>query len=206
MAYDFATLQSDIFARGFQPLNDAGTGLAMVKRMINDSMHRIDSRFPWLYRNTTTTGAAPLTIADLGQIESVTDVAGKRTVQPADRRDLRRWYGDLTTSGTPLYYYITGGTQINLYPASTSLTLTVDYWKVAPDLSASGDAPLMPDRYRPVIIEDVVFKLARVRRDPDTAQIAQAARDEILGEMMRELLSPQLQATQDFVEMVGEDC
>lgn len=206
MAYTFQTLQDDVFARGYQPLNDAGTGLAMVKRMINDSMHRIDSRYPWLYRNTTTTGVAPLAITDLGQVESVTDVLNKRTIDPADRRDLRRWFGDLTTVGTAQYYYITLGTTINLYPVQSALTLTVDYWKVAADLSAGADVPLMPDRYRPVIIEDAVYKLARLRRDPETAKIAQQARDEILGEMMRELLMPQLQATQDFVGMVGEDC
>jgi hypothetical protein len=205
MAYDFATLQSDIFARGFQPLNDAGAGLAMVKRMINDSMHWVDGLADWPYRQATITGVTPLTIADLGTIESVADVTGDRSLYPVDRRTLRTLYGDLTNSGTAEAYYITAGV-LSLYPVQASLSITVDYWKVAPDLSASGDTPLMPDRYRSVIVEDVSAKLLRLRREPDVAAMMEKTRDSIVAQMMQELLLTQHQAAQDFVPAYGEDC
>lgn len=205
MAYTFQTLQDDIFARGFQPLNDASTGLAMVKRMINDSMHWVDGLADWPYRQATTTGVAPLTIADLGTIESVVDVANDRTIEPADRRDLRRYYGDLTTVGRPDYYYVTAGV-VSLYPVQASLTLTVDYWKVTADLSAGADVPLMPDRYRSVIVEDVTAKLLRLRREPDVAAAMVQVRDQLLQQMTAELLTTQHQWPQDFVELSGSDC
>lgn len=205
MAYTFQTIQDDVFARGFQPLNDAGAGLAMVKRMVNDSMHWVDGLADWPYRQATTTGVAPLTIADLGTIESVTNVPGGYTIDPADRRDLRRLYGDLTTAGVADFYYVTAGV-ISLYPVQAGLTLTVDYWKVGPDLSAGADTPLMPDRYRAVIVEDVAAKLGRLRRAQDMAAVSTAARDAVLQQMVAELLTTQHQWPQDFVAMAGTDC
>lgn len=206
MAYTFATLLSDVLARGYAQYNDAGPQLAMVKRMINDSARDIDGMYQWGYRETTATGTPPMAITDLGQIQAVTNVTGPYTLVPRDRRDLRQEYGDLTTAGTAVFYYITGGSTINVYPVQAGLTLTVDYWKTAPDMTADGDLPLMPDRYRRVIVEQTVIKLARLRQQDPVVASATQERDAIVAQMINELGLPQLQASQDYVGLVGDDC
>lgn len=206
MALDFQAMQVEFYARGFADLNDGGAGVVRAKRWLNDAMHEIDDMNDWPYLNTTTTGAAPLTIADLGVIESVTNVAGLYTLRPRDRRDLRREYGDLTTAGTACFYYITGGSTINVFPVQASLTMTVDYWKVPVDLSANGDTPAMPDRFRMAIVDLAVERASRDRGDEVGAQAARAQGMSRLLLMEQRLMSLQHQAPQDFVEMVGDDC
>jgi hypothetical protein len=41
----------------------------------------------------------------------------------------------------------------------TTATVTVDYWKVGPDLTAGATLPLMPDRFRMGIVHYAVSYL-----------------------------------------------
>lgn len=205
MALDFAGLQAELLARGFSDMTSA-SDTVRIKRWLNDSMHEIDDMNDWPYLNTTTTGAAPLTIADLGTIESVTNVTGGYTLQPRDRRDLRAQYADLTTVGVAAFYYITGGSTINVFPVQSGLTLTVDYWKVPADLSANGDVPAMPDRYRMAIVDLAAERASRDRGDEQGAQAARAQGTNRLLLMQERLMDLQHQEPQSFVGMVGDDC
>jgi hypothetical protein len=205
VALDFSGLQTELFARGFTDLNDGGAGVVRAKRWLNDAAHEIDDMNDWPYLNTTLTGTAPLTIADLGTIETV-GVAGSYNLAPRDRRDLRRNCGDLATTGTAWAYYIVGGTTINVYPVQAGLSLTVDYWKVPVDMVANGDVPAMPDRYRMAIVDLAVERAARDRGDEAGAQAARAQGLSRLQMMEQRLMSLQHQAPQDFVEAIGDDC
>jgi hypothetical protein len=176
-----------------------------IKQWINLAMHDIDDQADWPYLQATTTGVTPLTIADLGTIEAVADTTGDRILMPVDRRALRDQYGDLTTTGTAQQYYMTGGNVISLYPAQASLTITVDYWKVGPDLSAGTDVPLMPDRYRYAIVDYAVALGMRDRGDLPGAQDARQQGDVRVAQMMQRLLLTQHQAAQDFVAPYGDD-
>jgi hypothetical protein len=198
-------MQTEFWARGLADLDDGGAGVTRTTRWINDAMHVVDELCDWPYLNTTTTGTAPLTIADLRTVESVTAVGNLQQLEPVDRRDMRQYVADLTTVGTPTLYYITGGTTINVYPASTSTTLTVDYWKFGPDLSGASDAPLMPDRFRYIIVDYAVAQALRDRGDLQGAAEAQRAGDDRLQVMQRSLLSPQHQAPAGFAQLVGDD-
>lgn len=205
MALTFADLQTEFLARGFADMT-ATADTTRIKRWLNDAAHEIDDMNDWPYLNATTTGTAPLTIADLGTIESVTNVAGPYTLAPRDRRDLRREFGDLTTVGTACFYYVTVGTTINVYPVQSGLTLTVDYWKVPTDMSAGGDTPAMPDRYRMAIVDLAVERGSRDRGDEVGAQAARAQGMGRLLQMEQRLMSPQHQQAQSFVGLVGDDC
>jgi hypothetical protein len=88
-------------------------------------------------------------------IEAVAVVGNLTPLDPTDRRYLRVTYADLTTTGTAALLLLHGQTTITTYPVTTA-TLTVDYWKVGPDLSAGGDTPLMPDRFRMGIVHYAV--------------------------------------------------
>lgn len=203
MPYTFNTLLTEVYERGFQYLNDGGTGAARVSRYINDAAAWIDAQADWPYLQSVATGTTPLSISDLRTIASVTDTSGRRTLQPADQRDLRSSFGDLTTSGTASFYYVENGA-IKLYPTQSGLSVTVDYWRTSPDMSP-GSEPLMPDRYRYAIVEHVAGRLFRQRNDLAAAQAAEQARDAIVAQMIAELLLPQHQGAASYVPAVGED-
>jgi hypothetical protein len=203
MALDFTALQAEVFARGLSYLNDGGAGVTQVKRWINDAMHMIDDMSDWPYLTASTTGTAPLTINDLGKIESVAHASTYQTLAQRSRGELTDTYANLTTSGIGQEFYVTGGNTINVYPADTATTLTVTYWKVAPDLVAGSDTPLMPDRFRYAIVE---YALAVGLRDESAqdAVAAQAAGDAIVARMANwaNLLQPFVTS----VPLVGDDC
>lgn len=159
MALDFGTMQMEVIERGNGDVDRANP--IRVRRWINESMHEIDSEERWDYLFASTTGAAPLTIADLDIIESVSDVNALNPLVGVDRDALVRDVVDLTTAGSPAYWYKTAPTIIAVYPVSPSTTLTVKYFKFGPDLVANTDAPLMPDRYRQTIVEKAVAKSCR---------------------------------------------
>lgn len=194
MAYDLSTLQTAFYARGFDFLNDGGAGVTRTTQYLNQAMQEIDSASLWPYLLTSTTGAAPLTISDLRRVQSVVDTTnGFSVLSPSDERSLVRMYGDLTTTGQPESFYFTSQTQISVYPANTTNTLSVHYWKVATDLSAAGDAPLMPDRFRPIIVELAVAKAFREKNMDQEAAIAMQEYGRLLEFMQLELVNPQAQ-------------
>jgi hypothetical protein len=205
MALDFVALQTEVYARGFDYLNDGGAGVTRVKRWINDAMHQVDDLEPWLYLQASTTGTAPLTISDLGRIESVVDVANLNPLTFVDRRDVTDYYGNIAqTSSVPSMYFVTGGTVVATYPVST-VTLTVRYSKVAADLSANGDTPAMPDRFRMAIVEYAAAQAYRDVSDWDGASQATAAGDAIVRRMVEWNTLAQGMGTNQRITGASED-
>lgn len=204
MALDFLGLYTELYARGFDYLNDGGAGVTRAKRWINDAAHQIDDLEPWLYLQASTTGTAPLTIADLGRVESVVDVANRNVLTFLDRRDVTDMYADLTTTGSPAYYFVTGGTVVATYPVST-VTLTVRYSKVTADMSATTDTPAMPDRFRMAIVEYAVAQAYRDVSNWDGAAQATAAGDQIVRRMVEWNTLAQGMGTNQRITGASED-
>lgn len=194
MALDFQAIQTEVAARGFDFLTTAGGGsaadLTRLKRWINDAMHEVDSAEKWDYTYATSSGAMPLTIADLRLVEDVTLLAGGASLIGQDRSLLESIYGFLSTNtaSTPVFWYRSAPTIVTAYPLNTSLSLSVRYWKFGPDLSANGDLPLMPDRFRQVIVERTVAKAARDSNDVNMANDALNEADRLMARMRLELL------------------
>ena len=203
MALTFLDMQAEVLARGLGDMS-ASPGLDRVKRAIVDAVHEIDGLADWPYKLASTTGSVPLTIADLDVIECVTDVATLNPLQPTDRRFLRETFVDLTAAGTASYYYFTGQNTITTYPVTTA-TLTVDYWKVSTDLSADGDQPLMPDRFRKGPIHYAVSYLLKDRGDEAGSASARQDGDRIVSQMMGSLLVQSHQRAAQWVPAVGTD-
>jgi hypothetical protein len=205
MALTLSTMQTETYARGLADLNDGGAGVTRVTRWLNDAMHLIDELADWPYLLGTTTGVAPLTIADLRTVQCVTDIANLNTLAPRERADLRDDYADLTTAGVPTNYYFTAPTTIAVYPTSTSVTLTVDYFKFSPDLASAGDAPLMPDRFRMCIVHYAVAQALKDRGDTEGAALAKQDGGDIVQLMINSLLLPQHQRASQWMPAVGDD-
>lgn len=189
MAYDFTTLQADFFSRGFDYLNDAGTGLAKAKRLLNQAMHELNGEEPWPFLEATATGSAPLTIADAsGQFESVWDSTNDVLLPRADRSQLQQRYTDnLDQTGAPQWWYRTNVGTVNVYPVQ-AVSLSVRYFKVGTDLSAGGDLPLMPDRFRVAIAALAAAQEYRTNGETRKAASHQQEAQRTVDKMRLELL------------------
>lgn len=202
MALTFVDLQTEFFARGLDYLNDSGAGVTRTKRLLNDSYHQINDLADWPYLNATTAGTSPLTIADLRRVGAVVDTTNSfNPLRQRSREELAEWVGDLTTTGRPSEFYVTGGNTITVYPVSTA-TLSVTYWKTAPDMVANGDVPLIPDRYRMAIVE---YAIGVALRDESPELAAQAVQSgDVIVDRMRGWAND-LQPGATYVGLVGDD-
>lgn len=163
-----AEMRAEILARGFDYLTTARANL-----MLNQAYQELAEIENWGFLETSTSGAAPLTISDLRTVLSVTDsTQNNRKVTYADRRDLVDSYGDLTTTGAARHYFVDNGV-VRTYPVGG--TLTVRYVKVPADLTLDADVPLFPARWHYLIVEGAV---RRAYQDSDQFEAAEASRQE----------------------------
>lgn len=201
---NFDALKSELADRGFTYLNDTRRGY-----FINRAIARLDTMFRWPYRYSTATGTMPITITDMGQVDFVVDSTGQYPLCEASRKDIINWYGDVSLTGTPIYWYRTpsAGTEssiVNAFPVSTSDQFEVRYWIKSTDLSSPTDEPLAPDRYH-LLYVDLAVQLAY--RDSDNHASAESLWVEInrqIGEMIEDLL-PQHDVTTQRTTWSSED-
>lgn len=168
MAFDLAAIRTEVFSGPYAYLNDSGTQATRVDYWINQAYHELCDVADWPFLEATSSGASPLTISDLG---SVVNVVGPDylTLNPIGYDDVTRVAGGaLSTSGSAVYYYITGGTVINAYPVPSG-SLSVRYIKKPTDLSTATDVPLVPAEYRDII---AIGALRRAALDNQSWQAA----------------------------------
>lgn len=190
----FAELVTELQARGFSDLSATRAGY-----FVNQGRHELDTLYTWPYRVTTATGGAGVgtcVITDLGVIEEVINTAdNSRVLEAADRRDLRRVYGALTTTGTPEYFYV-DNTTVRAYPVGG--TLEVRYFKRCPNLSGV-QTPLSPEQYHLLIVDLAVRWAYKDSDDTGMAQFLSADIDRQLAVMADDLLGGQQIVTPDYV-------
>lgn len=141
---DLTSADTELAARGY-------ARFSQTRRFawLNAAKNRFeDYQYDWPWLKTSTTGAAPLTVADLRRVSSVVDVASKLPVDQMDAAAVIEFASaDLTIAGSPAAWYLTSDTVLATYPVTTG-TLSVRYIKFSPELAAGGDVPLIPARYR----------------------------------------------------------
>jgi hypothetical protein len=180
---DFSGLRAEVQDRGFDYL-----ATSRINRYINQVYHDICESERWPFLETDSTGStAPLTISDLGSVDSVVDATNKNLLYWVDRRTLLDTDRDLTTTGTPTVWYQESQTVIKVYPANTTITLNVHYFQTPDDLSADSDEPLIPARWHDLIIDGVVIKAYKDTDDWDAAINAQQFLD-LQMEKMRDTI------------------
>lgn len=202
MATDYTALKAAVSGRGFSRLSAADQGIA-----VNDAVHELDGMEPrWPYLLTSSSGTAPLTVADLGDVTTVLNTVLDVPVRFSDFEDLAGWAGELTqTSTDPVRWYFTPGstTSISTFPVTTR-SLQVVYYKTSPDLSAGADEPLCPDRWRH-LLKDMAVRNAHVMKDVDPPASLLLAIDRKLALMRVDLLYRQAQGPAMVLPMGCED-
>lgn len=202
MATDYTALKAAVSGRGFSRLSTADQGIA-----VNDAVHELDAMEPrWPYLLTSTTGAAPLTVTDLGDVTTVMNTVLDVPVPFEDYEDLTRWAGELTQTGVdPQVWYFTPGstTSISTYPVTTR-TLQVVYYKTTVDLSAGADEPLCPERWRH-LLKDMAVRNAHVMKSTDPPALLLLAIERKLAGMRTDLHYRQVQGPSMVLPMGYDD-
>lgn len=198
-----AQLRAELQARGFDYLSDTRCNTFLNAAYQVDICEAQD--FPFL--ESSTTGVAPKTISDLRTIETVVDSVQNLKLSPLDRRMITDGIdSDLTTTGSPVYYYLTSGTTVAVYPANTSNSLSIRYWKVPTALSADADEPILPTRYHSLIVDGAV---RRAYEDDDEGEMAAAAGavfQERLSQMAESLMGMQQHdRPQQFIVVTADE-
>jgi hypothetical protein len=150
---------------------------------LNDAKNEFESVWPWPWLETTATGAAPLTVSDLRAVLYVVDSTNRRVLRGASAQDIVLQVDPtITTTGTPECWWLDGTTTLKVYPANTSVSLSVRYIKYSAELSAGADTPLIPTRLHNLWIDLAVI---RVYQDSDELQAATALRADVRGRLER---------------------
>lgn len=171
---DFADLKTELSDRGFSYLDATRLG-----RYVNNARAELDRMYLWPWREAFVTGLAPLTVSDLGTVEAVMNTS--QSSVPLDKRDYRHLlelYGDLSTAGSPSYYYLARPTsaEVATYPISATDLIGVQYWKVTTDLVDATDTPASPTEAHYTIVDIAV---RRAYRDSENHTEAEAIQSEI---------------------------
>lgn len=198
---NLAEIVTEFQSRGFDYLSTT-----RAENYANDAyLIDICEQEDWPFLDATTSGAAPLTISDLRTLESVIDSTQAVKLKPLDRRHLTDdWNTDLSTPGTPTFYYLTSGSIVNVFPANTTDTLAVRYWKV-PERLTSGDTPLLPSRFHSLIVDAAVARAYEDSDDYELAQNAWANFQNRLQAMRDALLEQQHDGPDDFVVITDRE-
>lgn len=162
------------------------------KRMLRVAYADICEMQPWPWLLASTSGAAPLTVADLRTIESVVDATHERKLLPEDVRNLTDRDPTLARTGTPAYYYVDrSGSDpvVRAYPVE-SVTLSVRYYKTPAEWDDT-DEPLVPAQYQDAIVDYAVARAHADAKQYDAATAARAEGDRLVGRMLQNMLTPQ---------------
>lgn len=173
--------RTELLARGFSYLDSTRANL-----MLNTAKNELEDEHDWPWLETTTTGVAPLTIADLKRILYVVDLTNGRQLTGLDAQDIADRDVVVTTAGSPDSWYLDGLTTLRLYPTSTSDQLSVRYVKYSPELVADGDTPQIPVRYHVLWVD---YACVEAYRDVENYAAANALLQHIKQVKLPQLLS-----------------
>lgn len=190
-------MRTELAARGFD-YESSSRLTGWINRAYNDLCEEED----WPFLEATTSGTAPVSVSTLRTIESVIDTTTMTKLTPIDRRNITDFNYDLATTGSPTYYYTTGTTTVAVYPANTTDTISIRYWKFPTELSLDADEPLVPARFQQVIIDGACFYAYMDSPNVPAAQ-AWASVFEVGKARMREaLLTQQHDQPDDYIVSV----
>jgi hypothetical protein len=128
----------------------------------------------WPFLEATTEGKAPLEITSLSAVRYVIDVTQEVKLVPLKQDRITDDYSvNLAELGSPSFYYLEAGDTVKVYPANTTDTIQVAYWKTASRLTGT-ETPLIPERFHSLIVDGAV---ARAYENSDDYELAVAAKD-----------------------------
>lgn len=181
----FLELYTELSDRGYAHLTTA-----RLKALINRARARLDSLQDWSYLEDSEQGVAPLSIPTLKHVEIVSNETQEYRLEEVGYQDLINWNVDLDETGSPQCWYRAtpaGDPVVATWPTSTD-TVGVQFFAVAPDLSGDADEPLAPSRFHLLIVDLAQQMAERERGNYEASQTLQSEVDRGVNEMMEDLL------------------
>lgn len=189
---NFAELKAEVQARGFNHLDSDGT---RAGRFVNTAYLGLCGMYQWPFLEESATGTAPLAISDLGTVEAVIVTSdSNRELTPSTYQWLVAEFGDLSTDGTPEYWYRanpSGTFQVATYPESSE-TIGVQYFEIPAELTGT-DTPVVPARYHDILVDMAVCMAYRDSDNHAAAEALQAHVDRRVLQMVNQLFNEQIQ-------------
>lgn len=211
--------------RGFAFPNTATDPTNPIFIELNNAMRYINSaqRWPWCAVRATLTSTVAGTqayvlsgITDYFLMDAVrlTDAQGNNLdLQHLDPEDYASRTWEIVGAGTQTarpYWWTEYAGAISLFPIPDGVyTITIDYFRLPPDLSAGTDVPAIPAAYHNVIVDRAVWALNGRERDwigrQDAAQAFQLSYSQMLNEyMLRQRQSSSSVRKSGFYESVSD--
>lgn len=162
-------IREELIAQGAENISAQTGGEARLNRWIQQSYREICDFKPWPFLFTKKEGAAPLTIADLGHVIAVVDVASRNPLEPITLNQLL--LGDPTQAGTgaPEYWYTEDGETIKIAPASAGRVIRVPYRKKPAQLALDADIPIFDVDYHDIIVTRARVKVYKATDNNEAA-------------------------------------
>jgi hypothetical protein len=202
---NFTELREELFARGTDYLEESAAEVARADRWLNQAYREICNLHVWPFLQTSATGVADtgvVSIPDLRRIRFVVDIGqgGARPLGRVSRDDLADEGADVTTTGTPEFYYVDAGNQVKSYPLGG--TLQVFYVKRVASLSGTEE-PIFDEEYHDLIVDRAMIK---AYKDSDNFEAATALREEYKAGILSMAEDYQLDSREvQFLEPSGSD-
>lgn len=197
---------SEIRDHGFDDLTDT-----RILGFLNAIYRNVCTRYPWPFMERTAT----LTVNANGLVTSPTDINKiVRIVNTATGQRVRpRRMDDFTSShsahldlgGDPLEYYFIGS-QIYVWPISTSAPLTVRYIRRVPALTVSPDAaPILPEDHHDVLILGALIRCYMMEDDFENSAMFTNAFEKRFQDMMADLIIENYDQTDTILDVDETD-
>lgn len=192
---DAAAILEVLDDHGFGHRSDAKK-MRFVQYAVDEILDAEDWAF-LLYEEVVETDIAAerlMVLADFKYIISATDVDNARVLIPMERQQMhRRWPGELTKAGTPLYYWFGGLGQdsdhnmdMNLYPIPDALIDIRVVMKTAQNAltpSSAETAIVLPEKYHMMIVHRALVHLYAQDDELDNSQFFQSLYESELNKM-----------------------
>ena len=161
---------------------DARAADADITELVNEALAAITTQEDWPWTETTrsfntTAGTRGYATATRWVRTRQLQIDGSQPLEPESRRTLDYWFPTSTSTGTPLYWCVSGD-QLRIYPTPDAVyTVTEVFFQYEPELSGT-DTPLMPSWAHGSIVEWASsLLLTRLREDERAAVAMSRAQD-----------------------------
>lgn len=189
MSYTLGQLVTDVRNK----LDDTSFSSTLIKEFINDAQRYVVNKHRFKFMEGSYTQVTTIDDFDYDLQSDVDTIESIRITAPSgEERDITSgWvtyqeydalYPDPTevSSGTP-YRWTVRNDDLLLFPKpDAAYTLTIRYQKTPTALSADGDIPDIPERYKELLVLGALIRAHKFNDNYDLAQVEQAALDELL--------------------------
>lgn len=194
-------MEQELFARGANYLEESAEETARADRWLNQGYREIINLHAWPFLQASATSAPPVSIPDLRRILNVYVGSSNQPLKYVSIEDLRHEGLDLSTTGTPEYYYIGSGNSVHTYPVTTE-SITARYIKRVNPLSGTEE-PIFDEEYHNLIVDKAMVKVYQDSDNFEAAAALQTSIDTALQSMGEDYMV--LSRDMQFIEPTGFD-